>query len=217
MSDAPARVIAGLTLRMVRGEPLDEEAMARLRKKDLQQSFVFRSHGGKRKGAGRPPKGMRSSEPHKTRDEIDERHPLLATTRVVEGLGSLRRKAAYLALRKATEAVSRREDFRIVHISLQRNHLHLIVEADNKDALASGMQSFLISFAKRINRVLGRTGNVFADRYHARPLTSPRVVRNTICYVLITGASIARTARRSLRAGRSIRTRTASTSRDGES
>ena len=47
-----------------------------------------------------------------------------------------------------------------------------------------------ISAARNINRELGeRTGDkqsdrVFADRYHARVLKTPRQVRNTIAYVL---------------------------------
>ena len=86
--------------------------------------------------------------------------------------------------------VALREDFRIVYLSIQRNHIHLIAEAAGKKALAQGMQSFAISAAKQINRVLTirlgerRRGAVFADRYHSRALTSPRAVRNAIAYVL---------------------------------
>ena len=166
--------------------------MARLRKKHVQQSFEYRTRGGKRKGAGRPPKGERSSEPHKERDEIDPRHPLHVTTRVVAGLGSLRKRDIFRAVRAATMVVFERSDFHLVEASIQYNHLHLLVEAADKDALSAGMKSFLISVAKRINAMfLGRTGkrrkgSVFADRYHANPLTSPRQVRNTIAYVLNT-------------------------------
>jgi putative transposase len=190
MSDVAVTTIVELELCAVCGELSMRKAMARLRKKHVQQSFTFRQHGGKRRGAGRPPKGRRSSEPHKTRDEIDHRHPILATTRMVDGLGPLRRKDTYLALRLATIAVSRRTNFRIVYLSLQSNHLHLLLEADNKEALSKGLQAFLISAAKRINRALSlrngtpREGKVFADRYHARALTSPRAVRNALCYVL---------------------------------
>ncbi|MCX5746178.1 MAG: transposase, partial [Proteobacteria bacterium] len=72
----------------------------------------------------------------------------------------------------------------IVHISIQRTHVHLIVEASRAHDLARGLQGFQISAARRINRALGRAGQVFADRYHATPLTSPRQVRNTLAYVL---------------------------------
>ena len=54
---------------------------------------------------------------------------------------------------------------RIIHLSIQRTHLHLIVEANDRDALSSGMQSFEISAARRINRVCKRSGRVFTDRY----------------------------------------------------
>jgi len=165
--------------------------MARLRKKHPQQSFAFREHGGKRKGAGRPPKGTRSSEPHKQRlPAFNARHPLHITTRVVPGLGSLRRKDIYLAVREATIAVFRHDKFRIVYFSIQRDHLHLLVETETTEALAKGMQAFLISAAKRINRALSRRsgarrrGPVFQDRYHARALRTPREVRHAICYVL---------------------------------
>jgi REP element-mobilizing transposase RayT len=169
--------------------------MARLRKRHLQQSFAFREpgkdgRGGKRPRAGRPPKGRRSSEPHKRRPSHDRRHPVHATMRVVPGLGSLRKRDTYLAIRGATIAVIPHGGFRIVHFSIQTNHIHLIAEASSKSALSRGMQAFQISAAKRINAALTartgerRRGQVFADRYHARALTSPRAVRHAICYVL---------------------------------
>jgi hypothetical protein len=82
-----------------------------------------------------------------------------------------------------------RHDFRICDVSIQGNHIHLIVEADDERALARGMQGFEISAAKQINRALSkerghrRAGQVFADRYHAEQLRSPTQVRNGLCYV----------------------------------
>src|SRR4029079_10068870 len=78
----------------------------------------------------------------------------------------------------------------IVHLSIQSNHLHLIVEAEHKTALAKGMQAFQISAAKQINQIISkrrgvrRRGRVFSERYHARALKSPRSVRNAVAYVL---------------------------------
>jgi REP element-mobilizing transposase RayT len=109
---------------------------------------------------------------------------------VVGDVSSLRHRDMYMQLREATIVTARREDFRIVHLSIQRNHLHLIIEADHKDALSRGMQGFSISAAKRINATIGertgirRRGKVIADRFHARPLTSPRAVRHALAYVL---------------------------------
>jgi REP element-mobilizing transposase RayT len=107
---------------------------------------------------------------------------------VVDDVANLRQRDIYLQLREATIVTARREDFRIVQMSVQRNHLHLIVEADHKDALSRGMQGFSISAAKRVNAAITartgvrRTGRVIADRFHARPLTSPRAVRHALAY-----------------------------------
>lgn len=152
--------------------------------------MAFRTHGGKRAGAGRKPKGTRASERHEARPEHDIRHPVHVTVRMVRDVGNLRRRDIYFALYGATIVTAKRTDFRIIHLSIQRDHLHLIVEADDAAALSTGMQGFSISAAKRINKALTagtgerRTGRVIGDRFHARPLTSPRAVRNALAYVM---------------------------------
>jgi len=146
--------------------------------------------GGKRAGAGRPAKGPRPSEPHKTRPVLDRRHPVHVTARVAPDLRQLRTRDMYHAIRYATYASAIFGRFRIVHLSIQRDHVHLIAEAANRMALARGMQSFEISAAKHINSTASkqrgkkRRGTVFPDRYHARILKSPKFVRNAIRYVL---------------------------------
>src|SRR5437868_14142204 len=150
-----------------------------------------KKRGGKRRGAGRPAKGKRSSEPHKQRPFLSARHPVHVVLRTVRAVGGLRRRCVWQALREATLTTALREDFRIVHVSLQRTHVHLIVEAANKDALARGMQGFQISAAKHLNAAIskGRTGprrrgTVFPDRYYAEIITSPRQARHALSYVL---------------------------------
>ncbi len=109
-------------------------------------------------------------------------HVVLRVTREV---GNLRRRRAYRAMRGALQRCAARADYRVVHISIQRNHLHLLVEADDKPALARGMQGFAISAAKRLNRELRRRrGEVFPFRYHATAITSPTQARNALAYVL---------------------------------
>ncbi len=113
------------------------------------------------------------------------------TLRVVSEIGNLRRRDAYQAIREATVTTARRESFRIVQLSIQRTHLHLLVEAENKQALAAGMQGFEISAAKHLNAAIGKTqggerrrGKVFPDRYHAVVITSPRQARNVLSYIM---------------------------------
>jgi REP element-mobilizing transposase RayT len=159
-------------------------------KRHVQQEMAFRTHGGKRVGAGRPPKGKRSSERHERRPKHDARHPIHITIRVAQDIAGLRKRDMYIAIREATAVTVKREDFRIVHFTIQGNHIHLIVEAMSRLAIARGMQGFQISAAKHINRVMTertgtrRTGHVFPDRYHPRALTTPREVRHAIAYVL---------------------------------
>ncbi len=101
----------------------------------------------------------------------------------------MRRRKMYKALREATITAALRERFRITHISLQRTHVHMLVEADHKTALARGMQGFLISAARHINTALGngarrRRGKVFTDRYHVEVITTPTRAHHAISYVL---------------------------------
>ena len=162
--------------------------VARVTKKHVQQELTY--WGGKRKGAGRPPKAKRSSERHKQRAEIKAAHPLHVTLRVENVIGTLRRLSLYHAVRRALRSVLGRADFRVIDVSLQDGHVHLIVEADNKLALARGMQAFQIVAARFINRAVSkergkrRTGRVFSDRYHPKSITSPLAARHARAYVL---------------------------------
>ncbi len=164
--------------------------MNKCRRPREQVEMVFRTHGGKRAGAGRKPKGVRPGARHAARPEHDPRHPVHVTIRVVGSASGLRRKDMYLAVREATIVTARREDFRIVHLSIQQNHLHLIVEAESQAALSKGVRGFSISAARQINKAITarggdrRTGRVIGERFHARPLTSPRAVRNALAYAL---------------------------------
>ena len=131
------------------------------RKRHVQQQLFRR--GGKRRGAGRKSRGARAGEGHDTRPAFEPHHPLHVVMRVVPAVGSLRRRAMYTAMRDATITAALRERFRIVHVSLQRNHVHLLVEAEHKDALARGMQGFLIS-AYAVSRRTTRTFSALRTR-----------------------------------------------------
>lgn len=147
------------------------------------QQLLFRN-GGKRRGAGRKPTGSRAAVSHAARPTITTSSALHVTIRVMDGLPALRQPRIYGAIREASRAAERQRAFRLVHVSVQQDHLHLIVEADDKGALARGMQSFQISAARRINAALGRRGRVFADRYHLVVIRSPTQMRNVLSYVL---------------------------------
>jgi REP element-mobilizing transposase RayT len=139
---------------------------------------------------GRTP---RPRVPHRSRPLHQARNPVHVTLRVRPGVPSLRSfelaKTIVEGLRKAATSTwkrqaQRRESFRVVTFSIQPNHLHLLVEAADKAALARGMQGLAAGMARRINRTLRRRGRLFAERYHAHALRSPREVRNGLVYVL---------------------------------
>src|SRR5262249_2978138 len=112
------------------------------------------------------------------------RCPVHVTVKAVAGAPHLRRGVCFRAVRSALAAGKEKPGFRPVHFTVQSNHLHLICEADDRMRLARGMQGLAILVAKRLNRKLDRRGRLFAERYHARILRSPRQMRNTLVYVL---------------------------------
>jgi REP element-mobilizing transposase RayT len=106
------------------------------------------------------------------------------TLRVREGIPNLRKdKLLFLAIRSSI-ADGHTADFRIVHFSIQSNHVHLIVEAHDERSLSLGMQSLGHRMAHAVHRAMGVAGRVFADRYHAHALLTPREVRAALVYVL---------------------------------
>jgi hypothetical protein len=68
---------------------------------------------------------------------------------------------------------------------VQDDHVHLIAEAEHARALSGSVRGLAIRLARAVNRVLGRRGRVWGDRYHARALTTPRAVRHALVYVLM--------------------------------
>jgi REP element-mobilizing transposase RayT len=140
-----------------------------------------RTWGGKRDGAGRKPNTVKRSVPHRERPRHRAAHPLHITMRTT--VHGLRDQSVFASARQASARASR-TDFRVVHFSVQDNHLHLLVEAKDKHELTRGMRGLAVRMARRINGALRRRGKVFAERYHARELTAPRAVRNALVYIL---------------------------------
>jgi REP element-mobilizing transposase RayT len=118
------------------------------------------------------------------RAALASRHPVHVTVRVVRGLPNLRALKLFRVVRRALGAGAVRDGFRLVHYSVQSNHLHLIVEAKDTASLSAGMKGLQVRIARRLNRRLGRSGKVFTRRFHARALKTPTEVRNALVYVL---------------------------------
>ncbi len=157
-----------------------------MRRRPKQLSLpVPATWGGRRAGAGRKRAlGTRPPIPHRARPRHRPGEPVHVTMRVLSDIPSLRADDLFPAVREALAAASK-PAFRVVHFSVQSNHVHLFVEGSDKPALALGLRGLSIRVARAINRALGRTGRVWSDRYHARALRTPREVRHGLVYVLM--------------------------------
>jgi REP element-mobilizing transposase RayT len=107
------------------------------------------------------------------------------TLRIAGGVPSLRAGRLFERVRFALAAGRERFGFRLVHFSVQSDHLHLIAEARDGRALALGVQGLSVRVARAVNRALARRGRLFADRYHCRALKTPRAAHYAIRYVLL--------------------------------
>lgn len=145
--------------------------------------FPRSKRGGKRKNAGRPAV-IAGRQAHAPRPEHARRFPVHVTLKVVRDMPRLRQRHLYAVLREAFRRGGDRDTFRLVHYSVQSNHLHLLCEAEDKTALSRGMQGLAIRMARGLNRRLDRRGKVFFDRYHATALRSPFQTRRALVYVI---------------------------------
>ena len=119
----------------------------------------------------------------KARPALNGRHPIHVTLRVLPGIPSLR--VLNGCVKGALIASARRSDFRLIHFSIQGNHLHLIVEADDTRALSKGMQGLAMRVARAVNQAMSRKrGKVFSDRYHHHVLKTPSETRTAISYLV---------------------------------
>lgn len=107
------------------------------------------------------------------------------TLKVRPGIPSLRSVRLVHELEGSLAQACDREDFRVVHYSLQADHVHLIAEARSREALGRGMRSIGARLARAVNRVFRLRGPVLADRYHLRVLRTPQEVRAALRYVLL--------------------------------
>ena len=151
------------------------------RKWPLQLELPARTWGGRREGAGR--RRGRGWVSRKPRPEFAERFPQHVTLTVRKEIGNLRREDVFAEIQRAFLKGHDRFGMRMVEFSIQPDHIHLAVEAEGKKSLTRGIQGLSIRIARAINRVLGRKGKVFADRYHSRILKTPTEVRNAVEYV----------------------------------
>jgi REP element-mobilizing transposase RayT len=140
--------------------------------------------GGYRARAGRPGGRSKHYVAHVPRAHVDRRCGVHVTMRVVEGVPSLRRPPVRALIERVFAAEKRRKGFRLTGYSIRSNHMHLVCEADETRALSRGVQRLASRIARGFNARYGRSGRLFADRFHGRVFNEPKDARRVLRYVL---------------------------------
>jgi putative transposase len=149
-----------------------------------QLAFELPTWGGARTGSGRKSSCDRPARPHRAREEFSGWRPVHVTIRMTSWVWNLRSQRSFAVIQGVLWGVADRSDFRMVHFSIQGNHLHFVVDANGSRAPAAGMRALSIRLARRLNVMMERRGRVLEDRYHAHVLRTPAEVRNAVAYVL---------------------------------
>ena len=151
--------------------------------KNKQMPLPFRTRGGRRTGAGRPPNGKKAMVSHLKRPTFAKITPAHVTLRIANDIPSLRSSRRFALIRRCFAKARQNDGMRLVEFSVLSNHLHLIVEAGSSRALSRGIQGLCVRLARALNDALKRSGRVFADHFHSELLRSPTRLVNAIRYV----------------------------------
>jgi putative transposase len=150
-----------------------------------QQTLRFpNTWGGARPGAGRPPLRKRKSIAHRARPPVSRHKPHHITVKFTRGTWNLRSQRCFRPIAGAMRLAIVRKHLRVVHFSVQHNHIHLIVEANSRTAMSSGLRVLLSRLARGLNEVMNASGSRIADRYHEHILETPSETRNALLYVI---------------------------------
>ena len=143
------------------------------------------------KRAGRPAihdVGIR----HVKRFRLKKASSLHLTIKVRENKADIQSKRILKALHHAIKR-ARLKGLKVVHYTLEYNHVHLLVESVDNKTLHKGMQAFGITIAKAINKIKRSKGAVYKNRYHLRLISSPRQLKNVLHYIFNNGVKHKRT------------------------
>lgn len=141
--------------------------------KQMKLNLNKGKRGGRREGAGR--KRIHSNGvSHRTRQKVSYRTPLHINWKYK---AHIRNKDSLRILKRAI-LNARKHGLRIVHYSLQSNHVHLIIEAGDNRILTKGMRSITVTMARGLSK-----GRVQIERYHLHVLRTLNETRNAVLYV----------------------------------
>jgi putative transposase len=151
-----------------------------------QSSFKILSHGGRRKGAGRP-RRLEHDACHAARPRVNSRIPFHVTLRFADGVPNLRDENFLKRFTRAIEK-ARAKGLDVNQFAIESTHIHFMGEADSNASLTSGILSLQGCIVWGLRKVFDYFGGVFDGRFHLHELKSPREVRNALLYVIFNHA-----------------------------
>ena len=101
------------------------------------------------------------------REVVVSRIPQHVTMRVRRGLPTLCQPRFVRRFRASLSQICERDDFRVIHYSIQSDHVHLLIEATDKAAIARGIKCIGARLGKLVNRLFRQTGKVLDGRHAA--------------------------------------------------
>lgn len=133
---------------------------------------------------------------HTKRMEINRPSALHLTIKLKKADIKIQNKAILKILRYAILR-ARLQGLKIIHYSLEHDHvhLHLYVECDDNEILGRSMKAFGVTLVKKMNKYFHKKGSAYKHRYHLRILKSASEVKNVINYILKNGMKHKRTNR----------------------
>jgi REP element-mobilizing transposase RayT len=137
------------------------------------------------RAAGRPKIAILNYVRHEPRPLIKNGHPVHITLKRNKSYENLR-NSDFIKLIKLAVKNARRKGLRIVYFTLQFDHIHLYIEAQNINALKAGMKAFTASiiYLMKAKNKLKSGIRFFKDRYHLVVKKTPAEVKRCIAYIL---------------------------------
>lgn len=118
-----------------------------------------------------------------TRRAVSTARPMHLTVRVRTDVPGLRRPVVRALLRELLPAAQGR-GVRTLALAVMPNHLHWVVLTESAAALRDATRYLLGQFARRLNRLFGRRGPVFVERFWSTCCKTARQCWQALGYVL---------------------------------
>jgi REP element-mobilizing transposase RayT len=153
--------------------------MKKKTRKNQQLTFI------NSKGAGRPTihdVGIR----HRERPRLTKLSSLHLTIKIKRIKADLKNKSILKVLKRAI-CNARKKGLRVIHFSLEYDHIHLLIETPDNSNLGLGMQSLGVTLVRGINQFNKSSGGVYKHRYHFRKINSSRELKRVMNYLFNNG------------------------------